>query len=95
MNNTIITPTIQTLIHQYSLSYSAKEFEADFLGLGGTTHDFLFSDQDDLGHWCFCHFTVHVDGDYFTIVDGTFKRFHISLLETKLVQWLDLLGVRI
>lgn len=95
MADIIINPTIQSLIDKYSLSYSAKEFRDNFLGLGGTIHDFLFSDQDDLGHWCFCHFTIHVDGDYFTIVQGTFERFHISLLENKLVQWLDLLGVRV
>lgn len=95
MNSILLTPTIQTLIYQYSLSYSAKEFKDNFLGLGGTTHDFLFSDQDELGGWCFCHFTIHVDGEYFTIVAGTYERFHISLLENKLVQWLELLGVRV
>ena len=95
MNNTILTPTIRNLADKYNLSYSTMNFKPSFLGTGGTTHDFLFSDQDDLGGWCFCHFTVHVDGDYFTIVEGTYERFHISLLENKLVQWLDLLGVRV
>lgn len=95
MTKQVITSEIQSIIDRYGLKYTYTEYADTFFGEGDKVHDFLYFEQDEMYHSYFCHFSVNVHGEYFTIFDGTSARFHVDELETKLVQWLDLLGVRV